>query len=75
MNDVLTMEEIEARYSGEWVLIEDPEIDAVQRVRRGRVRWHGQDPDEGWLRAREMGIRNAAVYWMGEMPSDIVFAL
>jgi len=47
-DDVLTMEEIKARYAPDWVLIAEPVTDDMQRLLRGKVVFHGPDGDECW---------------------------
>ena len=37
MDDYLTIEEIEARYAPDWVLIDEPKSDELQRLLGGRV--------------------------------------
>ena len=37
--EILSAQEIQARYDGEWVLIGDPEVDESLVVQRGRVLW------------------------------------
>jgi hypothetical protein len=75
MNDVLTMEEIEARYTGEWVLLENPEIDTLQNVLRGRLLWHSPDRDEIDRKDVELCPRDAAVLFIGDPPDDLAFIL
>lgn len=75
MNDVLTMEEIEARYTGEWVLLENPETDGGQNVVRGRLLWHSPDRDEIHRKDLEFSPRDAAVLYIGDPPDDIAFVL
>lgn len=67
MADLLAMEEIEARYDGEWVVLTDVEADPGPVFRRARVYWHGADHDEAWERAGELPPPlNIAVLYMGE---------
>lgn len=51
MDAVLSLEEIEARYPDEWVLLTDFESDPGPIVRRARVVWHSTDRDECWAKA------------------------
>lgn len=43
MNEILTMEEIERRFDGEWVLIEDVEANEQLEIIRGKVTYHGKE--------------------------------
>ena len=51
MSEVMTREELEARFDSEWVLLEDPEVDEQSRVVRGRVVCHSKDRDEVYRKA------------------------
>jgi hypothetical protein len=75
MNEVLTIEEIEARYDGEWVLLEDPQTDDQQNVRGGRLLWHGHDLEEVEQKDLELQPRNAAVLYIGKAPANLAFVL
>ena len=46
MNEILTIEEMEEKYAGFWVLIGDPELDEQQQLRGGRVLFHSPNGDE-----------------------------
>ena len=43
MDDVLSITEIHAQFTSEWVLIEAPETNETLEVQGGRVRWHSKD--------------------------------
>ena len=46
MDEILTIEEIEARFAPDWVLIGEPQTDQDLSVRAGKVLFHGPDRDE-----------------------------
>ena len=75
MDDVLTIDEIEAKFDSEWVLIEDPRTDDALEVLGGRVRWHGKDRDEVYRRAIEIRPKRFAVVYTGKMPEDTAIVL
>ncbi len=75
MDEVLTMDEIKARYAPDWVLIADPETDDMQRVLRGRVVCHGPDDEELLRKATELKLDHIAVRFLGEWPEDVVVVL
>ena len=54
MSNVMTMEEIEARFPEEWILIDQPEKDEYGRVTRGRVVSHGPNRDDVYAKALEI---------------------
>ncbi len=66
MDRLMTMEEIEKRFDGEWVLLADIESDPGPVVRRARVVWHGADQDEAWARAADVTSPSIGVYFIGE---------
>ena len=75
MNEVLTMDEIEERYNGEWVLLGDPETDEHHAVVRGRLIGHSPDRDEIDRIDGKLIPRRAAVLFIGDLPHDIGFIL
>jgi hypothetical protein len=46
MVDVLTIDEIQARFPSEWVLIGDPQTDEYHRLLAGTVLFHSPDRDD-----------------------------
>lgn len=73
--EVLTIEEIEARYDSEWVLVGDPEVDEDLRVLRGAVLCHSKDRDEMYRRDLELRPKSAAYLYTGEIPADAAIVL
>jgi len=70
MNDVMTMQEIEARFDSEWVLIVDPEYERDVHVKRGRVVCHSKDRDEVHRKALDLRPKHFAVYYIGDIPAQ-----
>ncbi len=67
MREEMTIEEIYARFPDEWVLIDQPETDEHQRVRRGHVVFHSPDRDAVDAKSLEMPVpRHAAVRFTGK---------
>jgi hypothetical protein len=62
----LTMEEIERRYDGEWVLIEEPEVADDGWVESGLVTSHSPIVADVYSAAESRDVRDAAVYYIGE---------
>lgn len=75
MDQVLTIEEIKARYSPEWVLIGEPQADEDLEVRAGRVLFHGPDRDEVYRKARELRPGRFAVFYLGTYPEPMAVNL
>ncbi len=75
MDEVLTREEIEQRFSSEWVLVAEPEVDEHLRVVRGRVVVHSKDREEVDRKAIELRLPSAAYLYTGEMPANTTIVL
>ena len=70
MPQEMTIEEIEAQFDGQWILIADPETDQYNRVIRGTVVFHSFDRDEMdayFLAQRGGPIYSWASFYVGEM--------
>lgn len=71
MENLLSLEEIEARYPDEWVLLTDFESDPGPVIRRARVVWHSTDREECWSRADAVPPPGAiGVFYTGEPFED-----
>jgi hypothetical protein len=67
-NEILTVEQIEASFESEWVLLEDPQTNKAQQVKSGKLRWHSKDRDEVYRKAVELHPKRFAVLYTGEIP-------
>jgi hypothetical protein len=69
MNEKMTIEEMEARFPREWVLIGDPVQDEHLNVKAGTVLFHSQDRSEADRKALELPVpRHCAIFYMGPIP-------
>jgi hypothetical protein len=68
MDEVLTVDEIEARFPSEWILLADPEVDEHQRVVRGRLVCHSKDRDEVDRKAIALRLKSSASLYTGTIP-------
>jgi len=75
MGEMLTIEEIEARFAPQWVLINEPKVDDQCRVVGGVVLGSGPDGDELYRKATELGLNRIAVRYLGPWPEDMEFVL
>jgi len=75
MSEVCSYSEMKDRFSGEWVLVGDPETDENLQVVTGNVLWHSKDRDEVYRKAREIGPRHFAMLYFGEIPEDVAVVL
>jgi hypothetical protein len=75
MTDMLTVQEMRARFNGEWVLIENPETNQALEVQGGTVLHHSKDRDEVYRQAIALRPARFAVLFTGEMPPDTAVVL
>jgi hypothetical protein len=75
MDEILTIEQIEARYAPDWVLIGEPQTDECQRLKAGKVLYHSPDRDAVYDRANEMPPGHYAFRFLGKFPEDMVLVL
>ncbi len=73
--EVLTIDEIKARFAPDWVLIGDPETDEYQRVLAGKVLFRSPNRDEVYQRALELRPTRSAFRFLGTIPEDVVFVV
>ena len=75
MNEVLTIQEIEARYESEWILVGDPEVTSQLEVIGGKVLYHSKDRDEVYQKAIELRPKHSAYLYTGRGAEDLVMML
>ena len=75
MIDVLTIDQIEARFPSEWVLIGDPRTDEHQRLLSGTVLFHSPDRDDVDRKLLELRPPRFAFRYLGSMPEDVALIL
>ena len=73
MDEMLTIEEMERRYPGEWVVVTDVREDRDPEepdlvIRRARVYWHGPTREEADAKADELPPpRHFGVWFLGPL--------
>ena len=75
MDTVLTMDEIRSRYDGEWVIVDEPELDGHLQVLQGTVVFHSPDRLEVDRKSIELMLLRSAVLHIGKVPADMVYAV
>ena len=75
MSEILTMEEIEKKFDGEWVLIEDVESNEKLEIIRGRVTYHGNDKNELHRKAMKSESAHLASLFIGKPDPKMEFLL
>jgi hypothetical protein len=75
VGELLMIEEIEARYDGEWVLLVDRESTPLHEVKRGRLVCHSKEKDELHRVAMQLRPKRAAILFIGHGPEDVEYVL
>jgi hypothetical protein len=75
MPEVMKIDEIEARFPDEWILVIDPDTGPDLKVRSGVVAAHSKDRDEVYRTALALRPKRSAVWFNGEPPEGAVFVL
>jgi hypothetical protein len=75
MADFLTRADIEARFTGEWVLVGDPQTDDTLEVIGGKVLSHSKDRDEVYRQAIALRPRRSAFLYVGPIPEHLAINL
>jgi len=75
MNDLLSFEEIKARFPAEWVLVVDYQTDASLELVAGRVLCHSIDREEVDRKLLELRPSRFAVRYLGTMAENTALVL
>jgi len=75
MDTMLTIDQIEAEFESEWVLVEDPQTNKALEVQSGKVRWHSKDREEVYRKAVELRPTRFAMIYTGKLPKDTAIIL
>jgi hypothetical protein len=75
MVEVMKIDDIEARFPDEWILVIDPDIGPDLEVRSGVVAAHSKDRDEVDRRSLELRPRRSAIWFNGNLSDDTVIVL
>ncbi len=75
MSEIMTFEEIEQNYDGQWVLIAYTETDEDLKVVKGKVIAHSANKEDVYQALAEAGEQPLAIEYMGSVPEDLAFIL
>ena len=75
MDEILTFDQIKARYAPDRVLIGELETEENLDVPAGKVLFHGPGRDEVYRRVKELMPGRFAVQFLGTFPEDVVMML
>ena len=75
MDEILTFDQIKARYAPDWVLIGEPITNESHQVLAGKVLFHSPDRVEVYRVATELKPGRFAVQFLGPIPEHMVLCL
>jgi hypothetical protein len=76
MDEILTIEEIEARFPSEWVLIAEPRVEeATSQILGGKLIYHSLDRDDVDRKAIELRLPDFALLYLGPWPENMELVL
>ena len=75
MERLMTIQEIQAQFDAEWVLVEDPQTNEALEVVTGKVCHHSKDRDEVYRKAVALRPKRCAILYTGEIPDDTAVVL
>ena len=73
--EALSIEEINARFDGEWVMLIDPLHGEGYKVLGGRLVCHSKDREEVHNKGVELRPKSCAFLYIGKPDKDMVFML
>ncbi len=71
----MTLQQIEAQFPSEWVLVGDPDTDESLKVLGGEVLWHSKDRDEVYRQIGKFRPKRFAMLYTGTMPEGTAIVL
>jgi hypothetical protein len=72
---IMTLQEMEAEFDSEWILVGDPQTNEALEVVKGTVLCHSKDRDEVYSAAVKLRPKRSAIVYTGKMPPDAVIVL
>ncbi|WP_036487493.1 hypothetical protein [Myxosarcina sp. GI1] len=75
MSEILTIEEIEQKYRGEWVLVAYSETDEDLETIAGKVIAHSAKKEEIYQALESAEEQSLAIEYMGQVPEDLAYIL
>jgi hypothetical protein len=71
MSEVITFEEMQHRYDGEWLLIAPEEIDEDLQVIKGEVLAHSPLQEDIYQVLTSISEQPLAIEYVGQVPEDL----
>lgn len=72
---IMTLQEMEAAFDAEWILVGDPQTNEAHEVLEGTVLCHSKDRDEVYRAAVKLRPKYSAIVYTGKVSPDEVFVL
>lgn len=74
-NDTFTLNQIETQFKNEWILVENPVFDSMDKLVAGKVLCHSKNRDEVYARDIVLRPVSAAFLFTGPTPENILINL
>ncbi len=71
----MTLQEMEAQFDSEWILVGDPQTNDSLEVVQGTMLCHSKDRDEVYSAAVKLRPKHSAIVYTGKMSPDEIFVL
>lgn len=71
----MSLVEIEEAFAGEWVLVDEPQMDETLQLVKGKVLHHSKDRDEVYRKAVALRPKRSAILYTGRMPKETAIVL
>lgn len=75
MDEILSMEEMQARYAPNWVFIGEAQMNERRELLAGKVLIHGLDHDEVCFKAMDYPPGRYALRFLGTISPDVELVL
>lgn len=75
MQQQMTIQEIEAQFADEWILVEAPQTNEALEVSNGKVLHHSRDRDEVYRQAVALRLKRCAILYAGKIPDNTAVVL
>lgn len=75
MSEVITFEEMQHRYDGQWLLIAPIEVDEELQVVKGEVLAHSPNQEDIQQALLSVSDQPLAIEYVGQLPEDLIVIL
>jgi len=75
MSEIMTFEEMQNRYNGEWLLIAYTSVDDNLQIIKGEVLAHSQNKEDIYKALESVKEQPLAIEYVGQVPENLAFIL